>query len=137
MVRDSRVPGLVIAFSLIAAACGFVPGFGPGQTHVDGTEEQPGPGSVVVEGDPPNATAPLVIQFVGSEGNVVEERTASHPERQRHAGEHAQSPRGERLLVNETLCEGNFKVETDKRTHVVLRVSDSGCSVRTTSTEPI
>lgn len=137
MVHGSRMPGLVIATSLIAAACGSVPGFGPGRTHVDGTEEQPGPGSVVVEGDPPNATAPLVIQFVGPEGNVVEERTARIPTGGVIKASMPNLPEVMRLLVNETLCEGDFKVETDKRTHVVLRVSDSGCSVRTTSTEPM
>ena len=74
-IRFRRVV-LVLAFSLVATACDIVPKAGPGPTHVDGTENQPGPGSLVVAGDPPNASAPLVIQFVAPDGNVVEGRTA-------------------------------------------------------------
>jgi hypothetical protein len=127
----------VIAVSLTAAACGYVPGIGPGQTHMDGTEQQPGPGSVVVEGDPPRATDPLVIQFVGSEGDVVEQQT----ERIASGGVIRASminlPGPMSLRVNGAPCEGDFAIESERRTHVVLRVSDTGCSVRTESTEPI
>jgi photosystem II stability/assembly factor-like uncharacterized protein len=49
---------LVIATALAATACNVVPLVAPGPTHVDGTENRPGPGSVVVAGDPPNATTP-------------------------------------------------------------------------------
>ena len=74
-IRFRRVV-LVLAFSLVATACDIVPKAGPGPTHVDGTENQPGPGSLVVAGDPPNASALLVIPFVAPDGNVVEGRTA-------------------------------------------------------------
>jgi hypothetical protein len=127
----------VIAVSLTVVACGYVPGIGPGQTHMDGTEQQPGPGSVVVEGDPPRATDPLVIQFVGSEGDVVEQQT----ERIASGGVIRASminlPGPMSLRVNGAPCEGDFAIESERRTHVVLRVSDTGCSVRTESTEPI
>jgi hypothetical protein len=127
----------VAALSLTAAGCGYVPGVGPGQTHVAGTEEQPGPGNVVVLGDPPNATAPLVIQFVGHEGNVIEERTARIPSGGPIEASMINLPGVMTLQVNGTKCDGDFAIESDRRTHVVLRVSDSGCSVRTRSTEPM
>jgi hypothetical protein len=126
----------VIAVSLTAAACGYMPGIGPGQTHMDGTEQQPGPGSVVVEGDPPRATEPLVIQFVGPEGNVFEQRTARIPSGGVIRASTFSLPGLLRLLVNGTMCEGDFAIESERRTGVVLRVSDTGCSVRSESTEP-
>jgi hypothetical protein len=135
-IRYRRVV-LVLTCSLAATACDLVPGVAPGPTHVDGTENQPGPGSVVVTGDPPNATAPLVIQFVGAEGNVVEQRTARIPIGGLIEASMPNLPGVMRLLVNGTVCEGDFALESDMRTHVVLRVTESGCSVRTLSIEPI
>jgi hypothetical protein len=45
VLKRSRYRRLVLAItlSLTAAACGFLPGTGSGQTHVAGTEEQPRP----------------------------------------------------------------------------------------------
>ena len=42
-----------------------------------------------------------------------------------------------RLLVNGTMCEVDFAIESDMRTDVVLRVTESGCSVRTARIEPL
>jgi hypothetical protein len=131
---------LVVTYALIAiafAGCGIVPGVRPEQTHVDGTEEQPGPGSVTVHGDPLKATQPLVIQFVGHEGNVVAERTAHIPTGGVIEASMLNLPEVMTLLVNGTMCEGDFAIESDSRTQVVLRVSDAGCSVETRSTEPM
>lgn len=126
----------VIALSLTAAACGWLPGSGPGQTHIDGTEDQPGPGSVVVEGDPPCATRPLVIEFVAlPEGFVVEGRTARIPSGGVIEASMFNLPGPMSLRVNGGPCEGNFAIDSDRRTHVVLRVDDAGCSVDTTKME--
>ena len=135
-IRYRRV-ALVIAFSLAATACNIWPTVAPGPTHADGTENQPGPGSVVVAGDPPKATLPLVIQFVGSEGDVVEETTARIPKGGLIEASMPNLPGVMRLLVNGTMCEGDFAIESDMLTHVVLRVTESGCAVRTESIEPI
>jgi hypothetical protein len=127
----------VIALSLTAAACGFLPGTGSGQTHVAGTEEQPGPGSVVLEGDPPRATSPLVIEFVGSEGNVVEERTARIPSGGVIEASMTNLPGPMSLRVNGAPCEGTFAIESERLTHAVLRVDEAGCFVETRQTEPM
>jgi hypothetical protein len=128
---------IVIAVSLAATACDIMAAVAPGPTHVDGTENQSGPGSVVVVGDPPNATAPLVIQFVGHEGDVVEQRIARIPKGGLIAASMPNLPGVMRLLVNGTMCEGDFAIESEMRTHVVLRVTESACSVRISSIEPI
>ncbi len=139
MLKRSRYRRLVlvIALSLTAAACGYLPGTGSGQTHMAGTEEQPGPGSVVVEGDPPHETGPLVLEFVGSEGNVVEQRTARIPAGGVIDASMINLSGPMSLRVNGAPCEGNFAIESDMRTHVVLRVDDAGCSVETTKMEPM
>jgi hypothetical protein len=128
---------LVVGFSLAGTACEIVPMVGPGATHVDGTENQPGPGEVVVAGDPPNATTPLVIQFVASEGDVVEETTARIPKGGLIEAGMPNLPGVMGLLVNGTRCEGDFALQSEMRTNVVVRVTASGCSVRTASIEPI
>jgi len=127
----------VIALSLTAAACGYLPGTGPGQTHIAGTEDQPGPGSVLVEGDPPHATRPLVIEFVVPEGFVVEEQTARIPSGGAIEASMTNLPGPMSLRVNGAPCEGDFAIASERLTHVVLRVTESGCSVRTQSIEPI
>ena len=128
---------LVLALSLAATACDVVPRVAPGPTHVDGTENQLGPGLVVVAGDPPNATALLVIEFVASDGSVVAGRTARIPNGGLIEASMFNLPEVMRLLVNGTMCEGDFAIESERRTNVVLRVTESGCSVRTASIEPI
>ena len=128
---------LVLAVTLAATACALWPTVPPTPPHADGTEDQPGPGSVVVAGDPPTASAPLVIQFVGSEGDVVEDRTARIPKGRLIEASTFGLPGVMRLQVNGTMCEGEFALESDMRTNVVLRVTDSGCSVRTQSIDPI
>ncbi len=91
----------------------------------------------MVAGDPPKATAPLVIQFVGSEGDVVEQRTARIPTGGVIEASMINLPGVMTLQVNGTKCDGDFAVESDLRTNVVLRVEESGCSVRTASLEPL
>ena len=139
MLNTSRNRRLVpvIALSLTAAACGYLPGTGQGQTHIDGTEDQPGPGSVLVEGDPPRATRPLVIEFVVPEGFVVEGRTARIPSGGAIEASMTNLPGPMSLRVNGAPCEGSFVIASERLTHVVLRVTESGCSVRTQSIEPI
>jgi hypothetical protein len=127
----------VIALSLTAAACGLLPGTGPGQTHVAGTEEQPGPGFALVEGDPPRATRPLVIEFVVPEGFVIEEQTARIPAGGVIDASMINLPGPMSLRVNGAPCEGDFAIESDMRTHVVLHVDDAGCFVETTKVEPM
>lgn len=134
----SRRLVLVIALSLTAAPCGYLPGTGPGQTHIAGTEEQPGPGFALVEGDPPRATRPLVIEFVVvPEGFVIEEQTARIASGGVIEASMINLPGPVSLRVNGASCEGNFAVASERLTHVVLRVTESGCSVRTQSIEPI
>ena len=128
---------LVLAFSLAVTACDIVPTVAPGPPHVDGTENQPGPGLVVVAGDPPNATAPLVIQFAAPDGSVVDGRTARIPNGGLIEASMFNLPGAIRLMVNGTMCEGDFAIESDMRTRVVLRVTEPGCSLRTASIEPI
>ena len=135
-IRYRRV-ALVLALVSGATACDIEPAVFPGATHVDGTENQPGPGAVVVAGDPPRAAAPLVIQFVGSEGDIIEATTARIPEGGLIEAGMPNLPGVMRLLVNGTMCEGDFAVESEMRTNVVLRLTGSGCSVRTKSIEPI
>ncbi len=140
MLNTSRNRRLapVIALSLTVAACGWLPGPGPGQTHIDGTEEQPGPGEVLVEGDPPRATRPLVIEFVSlPEGFVVEAQTARIPSGGAIEASLIKLPGPVSLRVNGAPCEGNFAIASERLTHVVLRVTESGCSVRIQSIEPI
>ena len=128
---------LVLGCSLTMAACDIVPLVAPGPTHIDGTENQPGPGLVEVAGDPPIATAPLVIQFVGQEGNVVEERTARIPTGGVIEASTFSLPGVMTLQVNGTMCAGDFAIESDLRTNVILRVAESACSIRTASVEPL
>ena len=135
-IRFRRIV-LVLALAIAAAGCNVWPTVAPGPTHADGTENQPGPGSVVVAGDPPTATAPLVVQFVGSDGDVVEETTARIPKGGLIEAGMPNLPGVMRLLVNGTMCEGDFALVSDMRTNVVLRLTESGCSVRTQSIEPI
>lgn len=126
------------ALSLTAAACGYLPGTGPGQTHIAGTEEQPGPGFALVEGDPPRATRPLVIEFVVlPEGFVIEEQTARIASGGAIEASMIKLPGPVSLRVNGAPCEGNFAIVSDRRTHVVLRVDDAGCSVETRKMEPL
>ena len=124
-----------IALSLTAAACGYLAD--PGQTHIAGTEDQPGPGEVLVEGDPPRATRPLVIEFVTPEGVVVEGRTARIPSGGAIEASMTNLPGPMSLRANGAPCEGSFAIASERLTHVVLRVTESGCSVRTKSIEPI
>ena len=119
------------AAALLVAACGV----DPGGTHVAGTEDQPAPGSVEVEGDPPQAATPLVIQFVGAEGGVVEETTARIPAGGTIKAGMPNLPGVMRLLVNGNLCE--FAIESDRRTRVALRIRDAGCSVETKGIDPV
>ena len=135
-IRYRRVV-LTLTLSLSATACDIVPTFAPGATHVDGTENQPGPGSVVVRGDPPRASAPLVIQFVGPEGIVAEQLTARIAKGGLIEAGMPGLPGVLGLLVNGTRCEGDFALQSDTRTNVVLRVTESGCFVRTQGIEPI
>ena len=139
MLNTSRNRRLVpvIALSLTAAACGWLPGPGPGQTHIAGTEDQPGPGFALVEGDPRRATRPLVIEFVVPEGFVVQEQTARIPSGGAIKASMINLPGPVSLRVNGAPCEGSFPIASERLTHVVLRVTESGCSVRTQSIEPI
>jgi hypothetical protein len=128
----------VIALSLTAAACGYLPGTGPGQTHIAGTEDQPGPGSVLVEGDPPRATRPLVIEFVAlPEGFVIEAQTARIPSGGAIEASLITLPGPVSVRVNGAPCEGTFAIASERLTHVVLRVNDARCSVETTKMEPM
>jgi len=119
----------VVALATIVAACGYLPGVGPGETHVAGTEEQPAPGAVVVVGAPPRAASPLVIEFVGSDGIVVDEQTVRIPKDGIIDASMTNLPGPMALRVNGVLCTGDFVIESDQRTNVVLRVDDAGCSV--------
>jgi hypothetical protein len=92
---------------------------------------------VVVAGDPPHATAPLVIEFVGHEDDVVEARTARIPTGGVIEASMFNLPGVMRLQVNGTMCDGEFAVKSDLRTNVVLDVTESGCSIRTASMEPL
>jgi hypothetical protein len=121
----------------MAAACDIVPSLAPGPTHVDGTENQPGPGLVVVAGDPPKATAPLIIQFVGHEGNVVEERTSRIATGGVIEASTFSLPGVMRLQVNGTACDGDFAIVSNLRTNVILRVDEDGCSIQVTTVEPL
>ena len=128
----------VIALSLTAVACGYLPGTGPGQTHIAGTEVQPGPGSVLVEGDPPRATRPLVIEFVAlPEGFVIDAQTTRIPSGGAIEASMTNLPGPMGLRANGAPCDGSFAIASERLTHVVLRVSDAGCSVRTTGMTPI
>lgn len=127
----------MIALSLTAAACGYLPGTGPGQTHIAGTEEQPGPGFALVEGDPPRATRPLVIEFVVPEGFVIEEQTARIASGGAIEASMTNLPGPMGLRVNGASCEGKFAIASDRLTHVVLRVDHAGCSVETRKMEPL
>ncbi len=140
MLKRSRYRRLVpvIALSLTAAACGILPGTGPGQTHIAGTEEQPGPGFALVEGDPPRAARPLVIEFVAQpEGFVIEAQTARIASGGAIEASMINLPGPVSLRVNGAPCEGNFAIASERLTHVVLRITESVCSVRTQSIEPI
>lgn len=135
--RSRRLAPLITLW-LTAAACGYLPGTGPGQTHIGGTEEQPGPGEVLVEGDPPRATRPLVIEFVAlPEGFVIEAQTARIASGGAIEASMIKLPGPVSLRVNGAPCEGNFAIASERRTHVVLRVDDAGCSVETTKMEPM
>ena len=138
MLNTPRNRGLIpaIALSLTAAACGYLAD--PRQTHIAGTEAQPGPGHVLVEGDPPRATRPLVIEFVAlPEGFVIEAQTARTPSGGAIEASMVGLPGPVSLRVNGAPCEGSFAIASERVTHVVVRITDSGCSVRTQSTEPI
>jgi hypothetical protein len=126
----------VIALSLTAAACGYLAD--PRQTHIGGTEDQPGPGEVLVEGDPRLATRPLVIEFVAlPEGFVVEAQTARIRSGSAIEASFISLPGPVSLRVNGAPCEGDFAIASERLTHVVVRLNDDGCSVETTKVEPM
>ncbi len=140
MLNTSRNRRLVpvIALSLTAAACGYLPGIGPGETHIAGTENQPGPGSALVEGDPRRATRPLVIEFVAlPEGFVVEAQTTRIPSGAAIEASLIKLPGLVSLRVNGVPCEGTLAIASGSLTHAVLRVHDAGCAVETTEIEPM
>ena len=71
------------------------------------------------------------------DGNVVEGRTARIANGGLIEASMFNLPEVMRLLVNGTMCEVDFAIESDMRTDVVLRVTESGCSVRTARIEPL
>ena len=79
----------------------------------------------------------MVIQFVVSEGNVVEERTARISTGGVIQASTCSLPGVMTLVVKGTMCDGDFAIESDLRTNVILRVDASGCSIRTASVEPL
>ena len=90
----------------------------------------------MIQGEPADATEELVIQFVGAEGDVAQRtiRIASGTAMQANM---INLPGAMTVQVNGTRCDGQFTIESDKRTDVVLRIGDSGCSVETKGTGPM
>ena len=137
MIQCRRVV-LVLALSVAATACDVVRIGAPGATHVDGTENQPGPGEVLVEGVPPRATRPLVIEFVAlPEGFVIEAQTARIPNGGAIEASLINLPGPVSLRVNGVPCEGTFTIASERLTHVVMHADEAGCSVETTKLEPM
>lgn len=110
---------------------------GPGQTHVPGTESQPGPGSALIFGNPAHARDPLTIEFVGVEGSVIEGRTARIPSGGVIEASVTNLPGRMGVRVNGAPCDGTFGIEADMLTHVALRFVGDTCIVGTERIEPL
>jgi hypothetical protein len=41
------------------------------------------------------------------------------------------------LRVNGAPCQGTIAIESDRRTHVILRIDDTGCRVEPSKSEPL
>jgi len=107
----------------------------PTPTFPNGTEAQPGPGQVVVVGDPPTATRQLVIQFEGTDGTVfgIPQTIFSG---QTISASTFDLPGSVRVLVDGALCEGVANVAPDMTTTVALRFPASGCTIAEQSVKP-
>ena len=107
----------------------------PTPTFPNGTEAQPGPGQVVVVGDPPTASRQLVIQFEGTDGTVfgIPQTIFSG---QTISASTFDLPGSVRVLVDGALCEGVANVAPDMTTTVALRFPASGCTIAEQSVKP-
>jgi hypothetical protein len=79
----------------------------------------------------------LVIEFVASDGSIVEGRTARIPTGGVIEASMFNLPGVMGLQVNGTRCDGELAIESDLRTNVVVEVTASGCSLRTASMDPL
>jgi hypothetical protein len=125
------------SFALVAfvalAACDRAGG--PGATFQDGVERQPGPGQVVLVGDPPQADQPLTIEFVDADGNAYDERQVEIK-----TGDTIEAstfgPPGEHVVrINGVVCDGTFELLEDQTTTVTVSFP-ANCSITVTAVKP-
>jgi hypothetical protein len=121
-----------IWLALVVAGCGAV----PGQTS-DARQEQPGPGSAVIQGDPPITDAVTVIEFIGAEGNVINAQTTRIEPGNNIRASVWRLPGVIRVAVNGVVCEGDVTLEADLRMAVTVRHDFAGCSLVTVRSEPL
>ena len=114
------------------AACGR--SGGPGATFEDGVERQPGPGQVVLVGDPPQASRPLTIEFVDAHGNVYDERRVEIHVGDTIAASTFGLPGEHFVRVNRVVCDGSFDLLEDTTTTVVISFP-ANCSITVMATK--
>ena len=117
-IRGASLLG-VGAGAFLLVACGSGSGL-PTRPPLEG---QPGPGLVVIRGDPPEAAVDLTIRYVSPQGEV------SHASAEVRSGATIEAstwglPGSHLLEVNGVVCEGSYEIETDRLTEVTLVILD-------------
>ena len=137
IVTPSRsVRCAVIMLALATGGCDRLGLPTPEPTFAPGHEQLPGPGLVMIVGEPSTASSNLKIEYVLPDGSVVPARESIH------AGDEIKAstwnnPGQLQLIVNSRRCSGVIDVESDRRTDVTLRIAPSGCEASVQRTVPL
>jgi len=107
----------------------------PTPTFPSGAEAQPGPGQVVVVGDPPTASRQFVIQFEGTDGTVFGIPTTIVGG-QTVIASTFDLPGSVRVRVDGVPCDGVANVQSDMTTTVALSFPSGGCAIAEQSVKP-
>jgi len=107
----------------------------PTPTFPNGTEAQPGPGQVLVVGDPPTASRQFVIEFAGIDGTVFGMPTTIF-RGQTILASTFDLPEPVRVMVDGMPCDGAANVASDMTTTVALSFPASGCTITELSVKP-
>jgi len=126
----------VAAIALVPIAVIGCTLIGPRNSAEDGVERQPGPGMVILGGDPPNAAVPLTIDFLGSDGSAFDERRVVLKRGDPIAATAFGLPDTVSVRVNGAVCDGTFALVEDQTTHVVLSFPGNNCRVEVASITP-
>ena len=135
-MKQTGVTSLGISLALFAG-CELILGpTAPPRIAEPNVEALPGPGRVLVVGEPLEAQAPVVITLVlpdNSPSSVVDEIATGGEIRVSKWS----NPGRHRLLANDHLCTGEFPIASDMETRVRLRLDPAGCAVIVTGISPL